>query len=204
MARRKILFLAALATGVLASGAGAATVKVTQVGRPRPGWLRIAVRYEATGRPVFRMVPACRALPHSRRSLPATVSLTPGRKEAVIELQDDVTWFAEPVRPCRVAGLTVELVQRGRVVAAAGVSEVPLTTGIAAPAPPPPPSGIPSRLGFAGGKYLAPQTRMSQAGVTWSLSDRLLLHLSYERTAFAPIMSRDHDDGIVTGLKLRF
>ena len=57
---------------------------------------------------------------------------------------------------------------------------------------------------MAGQKDRAPQTRMSQAGLTWSLSERLLLHLSYERTAFAPTMARDHDDGVMTGVKLRF
>ena len=72
------------------------------------------------------------------------------------------------------------------------------------PLPPPPPERTPSRFGVAGQKYAAPQTRMSQASLTWSLSDRLLLHLSYERTAFAPTMERDHDDGILTGVKVRF
>ncbi|HJQ85425.1 MAG TPA: hypothetical protein VKA21_15165 [Candidatus Binatia bacterium] len=72
------------------------------------------------------------------------------------------------------------------------------------PPAPPPPDRTPSRLGVVGQKYKAPQTRMSQAGVTWSLNDRLSLQLSYERTAYAPTMSRDHDDGILTGLKVGF
>ena len=61
-----------------------------------------------------------------------------------------------------------------------------------------------SRLGLAGVRYVDPQTRMSEAGLAWSLSDRLTLRLSYERTAFAPLMARDHDDGILTGIKLGF
>ena len=203
MPRRRI-FLAVLGTVALASAAPAATVTVTQVGRPRPGWLRIAVRYDAPARPIFRVVPACPALPNSGQSLPVTVGVSPSRKEAVIELHDDVTWFSEPANPCRVAGLTVEMLRRGRVMARASVPNVPPAATIAAPSPPPPASALPSRLGFAGGKYLAPQTRMSQAGLSWSLTERLTVHLSYERTAFAPIMSKDHDDGIVTGLKLRF
>jgi hypothetical protein len=201
--RNHLLVIALIAIGALATGAAAATMTVTEVGRPRPGRLRIGVRYEASGRARFRAVPTCPEAPRSRRSLPATVTLSPGRKQAFIELQEDLVRLGPPP-PCPVAGLTVEMVQRGRVVARAEIPNVPPSPSIAAPSPPPPPSALPSRLGFAGGKYLAPQTRMSQAGVTWSLTNRLTLHLSYERTAFAPVMSRDHDDGIVTGLKLCF
>src|SRR5438445_384825 len=38
----------------------------------------------------------------------------------------------------------------------------------------------------------------------WALSDRVTLNLTYERTAYAPMMPHDHDDGILTGLKLGF
>jgi outer membrane receptor protein involved in Fe transport len=73
------------------------------------------------------------------------------------------------------------------------------------PLPPPAPlAQEPSRLRVAGQKYKAPQTRMSQAGVSWSLTDRVSLQLSYERTAYAPTMAKDHDDGILTGVKLGF
>jgi hypothetical protein len=203
MTGRNHLLIAVLGIGALASDAAAATVTVTEVGRPRVGRLRIGVTYEATGRPGFRVVPTCPALPRPRRGLPATVTITVHRKQALIELHDHLIGLG-PRPPCPVAGLTVEMVQRGRVVARAEIASVAPAPDIAAPAPPPPPSAIPSRLGFAGGKYLAPQTRMSQAGVSWSVTDWLSLHLSYERTAFAPVMSRDHDDGVVTGLALRF
>jgi hypothetical protein len=59
-------------------------------------------------------------------------------------------------------------------------------------------------LGLIGGKYQAPQTRMSQAGVAWPISNHVSLHLSYERTGYAPIMRFDHDDGIMTGVKIGF
>ena len=72
------------------------------------------------------------------------------------------------------------------------------------PPPPPPIAQEPSRLHLAGQKYKAPQTRMSQAGVTWSLSDHVSLQLNYERTAYAPTMAKDHDDGILTGVKFGF
>ena len=45
---------------------------------------------------------------------------------------------------------------------------------------------------------------MAQAGVVWTLSDRLSLQLSYERTGFAPLMPRDHDDGVLTAVKVGF
>jgi hypothetical protein len=60
------------------------------------------------------------------------------------------------------------------------------------------------RLGLTGQKYLGPQTRMSQAGITRSLTNRLLLQLMYERTGYAPMMPFDHDNGIMTGINLAF
>jgi hypothetical protein len=63
---------------------------------------------------------------------------------------------------------------------------------------------VAGRLGFTGEKYRAPQTQMSQAGLTWSVTKRLLLQLTYERTGYAPMMSFDHDNGIMTGIKFGF
>jgi len=70
--------------------------------------------------------------------------------------------------------------------------------------PPPPEPEHESRFGVVGQKDASPQTRMSQAGVAWALGSRLSLQLSYERTAYAPLSARDHDDGILTGLRLNF
>src|SRR5437667_7347 len=71
-------------------------------------------------------------------------------------------------------------------------------------APPPPLEPLAPRLGLVGLKLRAPQTRTSEAGLTWALSDRVTLNLTYERTAYAPLMPHDHDDGILTGVKLGF
>jgi len=90
--------------------------------------------------------------------------------------------------------------------AAARVGAEPLPEpclAVAAPAPAPPARPA-SRLGLAGVRYVDPQIRTSEAGLAWSVSDRLTLRVSYERTAFAPLMARDHDDGIMTGIKLGF
>jgi hypothetical protein len=198
----KRLLVAASVVAAVATGATAATVTVTDVARPRAGRLRIALRYEPPGRPALRLVRVCPSLPQPRLLVAATVRFGPGPGEADVELGDDFMRL-DPRHPCPVGGLAVELVRRGRVLARADDPSIPPPTVIVAPAPPPP-SALPSRLGFAGGKYLAPQTRMSQAGVTWSFTNWLKLQLSYERTAFAPTMSKDHDDGVVTGLKLTF
>ena len=89
----------------------------------------------------------------------------------------------------------------------AAVSEpstgTPAPTFVLVPAPPPPTQET-SRFGVVGQKYAAPQTRMSQAGVLLSLSKHLSLQLSYERTAYAPLMPQDHDNGILTGLRVGF
>ena len=82
-------------------------------------------------------------------------------------------------------------------------TETAAPTFVLGPAPPPPAQET-SRFGVVGQKYAAPQTRMSQAGVLWSLSNHLSLQLSYERTAYAPLMPQDHDNGILTGLRVGF
>jgi hypothetical protein len=135
--------------------------------------------------------------------LAALVSVAPRDRLASIDLRDDLAWLADNRAACRVEGLGLEMLEGDAVVASA---RLPLTlpTPPLVMAPPPPPERGTSRLGFAGQKLAARQTRMSQAGLTWSLSDRLTLHLSYERTAYAPIMPQDHDDGILTGLRVGF
>jgi len=82
-------------------------------------------------------------------------------------------------------------------------TETPPQTFVLGP-PPPPPAQATSRFGVVGQKYAAPQTRMSQAGVLYSVSKHLSLQLSYERTAYAPLMPQDHDNGILTGLRVGF
>ena len=73
--------------------------------------------------------------------------------------------------------------------------------GARAGAAEPPAAG---RLHLIGQKYLAPQTRMTEAGITWSISRRVSLELSYERTGYAPTMPFDHDNGVMTGVKFGF
>ena len=62
----------------------------------------------------------------------------------------------------------------------------------------------PSRLRLRGQKWIAPQLQRSEAGLTWSFTPKVTLELNYERSAMAPTMPHDHDDGFLTRLKLGF
>ena len=201
--KRKVLF-AVLALG--AAEAAASSLTVTRVDRSRPGWVRIALEYaEPVDPPTFRLTAICDSTRRPEWLVASIVTVLPKHRQASIAVRDDLGWLAHRRAECGVQGVAIELVDGENVVAEA---EVPMTL----PEPPPlmtpaPPAEEPSgasRLGVVGRKYAAPQTRMTEAGVVWSLSDRLSLHLSYERTAFAPVMSKDHDDGIFTGLKVGF
>ena len=66
------------------------------------------------------------------------------------------------------------------------------------------PIGGSSRLHVGGQKWVAPQLRRSEAGVTWSLSPRVTVEFNYERSALAPTMLHDHDDGFLTRLRIGF
>jgi len=192
-----------VALGMLATRAPAATVSVDTVERPGPGSLRIGVRWAGNGAPAFRLVPVCRAPDRADRVVVATVTVVAARMRAILETHDELAWLVD--RPCRATGLAVEMLRGRDVVARADVPlALPAPREFVAPPPPPPLAREPSRLGVAGVKFKAPQTRMSQAAVTWSLTDRVSFQLSYERTAYAPTMAKDHDDGILTGLKLKF
>ena len=64
--------------------------------------------------------------------------------------------------------------------------------------------GSTARVRIGGQKFIAPQFQRSEAGIGLSLNDRLTLQLNYERGAYAPMMRHDHDDGLLTRLKLAF
>lgn len=68
----------------------------------------------------------------------------------------------------------------------------------------PAPVRSPSRVRFRGQKVVGRQLQRSEAGVVWSLSPKVSLELNYERSALAPMMPNDHDDGFLTRFKLGF
>ena len=72
------------------------------------------------------------------------------------------------------------------------------------PASPPAPAPPARRFRLNGEKYRAPLTGRTEAGVEWALDSRVSIQLNYERTAEAPMMPFDHDNGILTRLRIRF
>jgi hypothetical protein len=89
-----------------------------------------------------------------------------------------------------------------RVIEIQPIAPGPATDAIASPASPT--RGVTPRLRIRGQKWVAPQLQRSEAGLTWSLSPKVTLELNYERSAMAPTMPHDHDDGFLTRLKLSF
>jgi hypothetical protein len=72
---------------------------------------------------------------------------------------------------------------------------------LASPPVPPRPA---RKLSLNGQKFGAPYTRRTEAGLTWSLDPHVSIQLNYARTAQAPMMPFDHDDGIMTRLRVGF
>ena len=201
---RKALMLAALAAAAPAQAEAAATLAVTGVDRSHPGVVQIAVRYRGGRSPSFRLTPNCRAAAPGEWVVAATVSVVPARRRAVLELRDALGSLTDRRLPCQARGLAVQMLDGTSVVASAEVPmDMPAPRALTA-APPPQPEPLVPGLAVVGHKLRSPQTKMSEAGLTWSLSNHVTLNLSYERTAYAPLMPRDHDDGIMTGVKLGF
>jgi hypothetical protein len=194
--------LAALAAAAPAQAGTRATLAVTSVDRSHPGVVRVTVRWDGSRRPRFRLTSTCGG--PGERVVAAAVTVTPATKQALLELPDDLGWLSDPRLPCEARGLAVQMLDGTRVAASAEVPiDIPAPRALTA-APPPPPAPLVPSLGVEGRKLRSPQTKMSEAGLTWSLSDHVTLNLSYERTAYAPLMPRDHDDGILTGVKVGF
>ena len=84
--------------------------------------------------------------------------------------------------------VVVAAVAAGALVTRAGATDLPAK----------------GRFALVGQKMLAPQTRMSEAGIRYSVSKRVKLELSYERTGYAPMMPFDHDNGILTRVRIGF
>ena len=85
------------------------------------------------------------------------------------------------------------------VAVGSGTARADLSTGVR-----PPVSGTAPWIKFGGLKSRAPQLKRSEAGVTLSLTENVAFQLHYERTALAPTMRHDHDDGVLTRLRISF
>ena len=96
----------------------------------------------------------------------------------------DAAWLSIGA-PVQVAG--------GRPVAAPSSVGRPRTALLSVP-----------RFSLKGQKYAARFGHRTEAGISWALDSRLSIQLNYERTAQAPMMRFDHDDGILTRLRVGF
>jgi hypothetical protein len=200
---RTALALMALVVVAPAEVGATPTVEVTSVERSDTGALRIAVRYDGGEAPSFRLTPVCRHTPPASWVVASTVTMEPDSNRAVLEVEEDLSSFTDRRHPCEAQGFNVQMLDWDDVVASAAVP-VETSTPRTADAGAPPSGRTDPRFGVAGSKIRAPQTKMSEAGITFAFTNRITLNLSYERTAYAPLMRHDHDDGILTGVQIGF
>jgi hypothetical protein len=83
---------------------------------------------------------------------------------------------------------------------------VPRRAGLSATvlAPPPPPAQPARSVSLTGQKYGPSFSKRTEAGVSWALDSRVSIQLNYQRTTQPPMMPFDHDDGILTRLRVGF
>lgn len=207
--RRAFALTVALA-GAMASVVPPVEAASLTVGAPEQvsaGWVRIAGRYLSLDvEPMFRAVARC-AGSEVVRVLDGPVYLAP---------LDDLVWLDLPGTPdrlvpagtqCEAPDLSIEMLVDAKVVASAPVSrpEVRSTSLPAAfLAPPPAPARSARRFSLKGHKFPAKVGKRTEAGVEWALDSRVSIQLNYERTSQAVMMPFDHDDGILTRLRVGF
>ncbi len=89
------------------------------------------------------------------------------------------------------------------------VASAPVVTNETAttfvPVEPPPVARAQRKVALKGGKYGAGGAdKRTEAGVEWALDSRVSLQLNYERTSQSPMMPFDHDNGILTRVRIGF
>ncbi len=203
MAWGKGWLLASAVSGALVTPAGAEGLSVTRVAPVRPGWTRVALRYDAKGVPGFRVTPTCASPLGARWTIAATVRVVPGRRQARLDLRDDLAWLADRRLRCEPTGLEVQML-RGRTVIARARLPVTLPAAPAPPEPAPVQDPLARRLHLAADKRFGPQAQTSEAGVTWSLGEHTALELSYQSTVVGRTVPRDVDNGVRTGVRVGF
>jgi hypothetical protein len=103
--------------------------------------------------------------------------------------------------------VSIEMLVDAMVVASQPVSRretIATSLPAAVLAPPPAPAPRARRFLLSAQKYLAPSGKRTEAGVGWLLDSHVSIHLNYERTSQAPMMPFDHDDGILTRVRVAF
>jgi hypothetical protein len=196
--------------GALACAASSVAAAGLTVGPPvdvAPGWTRIAGRYtgldDVAGEPVFRAVARC-AGRAAVQALDGVVQHVAGA-ERVVWLDVPTARLPRATPACGAPELAVEM-----RVGAHAVAIAPVPPPVAAERPvrvvAVPPARRSSRaLRLKGDKYGSPLFgKRTEAGVEWALDSRVSIQLNYERTTQAPMMSFDHDDGILTRVRIAF
>jgi hypothetical protein len=172
------------------------------------GWTRIAGRYGSEGaEPAFRAIARCGGGEAGVQVLDGRVYLAPAEGALWVDLPGTPDRLVPRGGPCESPVVSIEMLVDATVVTSVPVSRREVTASglspvLLAPRPAPP---VPARrLSLKGQKYGAPFSKRTEAGVELSLDSHVSIQLNYERTAQAPMMPFDHDDGILTRLRVGF
>ena len=195
-----------------AASSGAATgLTVAPPVAVAPGWTRIAGRYTGVEgiavEPVFRAVARC-AGREDVRVVDGVVQHV-ARNEGAVWLDVPTTpeRLARATPACGTPELVVEMRVGAELVAMAPVpppvEEARRTAPVVDVAEPVRRSRSPLRL--KGDKYGSARFgKRTEAGVEWTLDSRVSIQLNYERTSQSPMSRFDHDDGILTRVRIGF
>jgi hypothetical protein len=169
------------------------------------GWTRITGHYADAGtEPAFRAIARCGDSADTY-VLPGIVHLAPAVGTVWLDVPGSPDRLVPAGTACEAPHVSVEMLDEGTVVASAPVSRREVTANdLLAKAPPA--ATRPARsLSLKGQKYSgAPFSKRTEAGVEWALDRRVSIQLNYERTTQAPMMPFDHDNGILTRLRVGF
>jgi hypothetical protein len=207
---RNLCRLAVVLAGAMASIVPQVEAVSLRVGAPEEvaaGWTRISGRYESAGVvPVFRATAFCGDGPADVHVLDGRVYLAPADGAVWIDLPGTPDRLVPAGTPCEAPEVSIEMLVDATVVASAPVSQRRTVSDGAAVllATPAEPARPVRRFSLKGQKYAAPFSKRTEAGVEWSIDSHVSIQLNYERTAQAPTMSFDHDDGILTRFRIGF
>jgi hypothetical protein len=185
----------------------AATLSLSAPEQVAAGWTRIAGRYDGVeAAPVFQAIALCAGGPAGVHILYGRVHLAPAEGAVWIDLPGSPGHLVPAATPCDAPEVSIEMLVGATVVASAPVVRPTVASAGTAAflASPPAPVQPARRFSLKGQKYNAPFSKRTEAGVEWAFDSHVSIQLNYERTAQAPTMSFDHDDGILTRLRVGF
>lgn len=192
-----------LLAGLPAEAAWLAIAPPVEVAR---GWTRIGGRYSSVGtEPQFRATARCGN--GDVQVLDSPVQSRRDDRAVWLDLPGTPERFQTPGARCATPTLAIEMVVADTVVASAPIARPEVVTSTLNPAAleaPPQPAKTPSRFALTGQKFAAPSGKRTEAGVSWALDSHVSLQLNVQRTAEPPMMAADHDDGILTRLRVGF